>query len=641
MSEEKKQAINVVPFTFVPRSRNGIFTYETREQLEPGALVWVPFGIKRLPGIVIKTNVIPAYPRLKSIAAVITPHPVLPKQLRETILAVCNYYIMPPGLLFKAVFGPLQMEKIVTIPETAKPTPSHFALKHYSGTARYAKYISAIRTVIQKKNNIIVILPTTAEAESFISMLPSDLRQCVLVAKHDSSRIRSHEQWSSLCEANQKIIVGTRKALFTPSSNIGLIIIENATDPLHRNGFGKISYDAREVAVALAHAWTCPLIFGSYAPAPTLARFGGKKATVSGTNAKKITIAVRTVHIKKTRTAKSYSVFLQDDITAALSARKHILLLVARKGEASAVSCKNCGELIVCTECSAPMSLHILPDKAHPEHAANTRLICRHCGRSIPAPKSCPSCSSWELQEVGIAADRLQKDITQQFPGIWTGLLEGKSVIQETVRKKILAEFAAHAPAILIATKAIMHEKLNDIDMVTVPSADRFLAIPNFDANEQFVQMLAYAINSLNENGMLTVETYSPDHGIYKYIEKQNWQAFFQEELRMRKELLWPPYSRLITLTARTKTSEDGKRAFETLIPHLRTASQKARVRTEIIGPYPGFIKKVAGQHVWHVLIKVLGSDNTKNILDLRLQKHLRAIIPPHVDIDVSPESIL
>ncbi len=640
MAEEKKQAINVVPFTYVPRSRDGIFTYETREQLEPGALVWVPFGTKRLPGIVIKTNVIPTYPRLKSIAAVITSCSVLPKQLRETIVTVCNYYIMPPGLLFKTVFGALHIEKIGAIPEISKSLSSRFALKHFSGTARYAKYVLEIRKAIQKKSNAVVILPTTAETDAFISMLPADLQQRVLAVKHDSSRTRAHEQWVSLCEASQKIIVGTRKALFAPSPNIGLIIIENATDPLHRTGFGKIAYDAREVALALAYAWTCPLIFGSHAPAPTLARFNGKKVSSSGTSARKITVMVRNVRIGKNRNAKSYSSFLQDDIAAAITTRKRILLLVARKGEASAISCKNCGELILCTECSAPMSLHILSDKAHPERAANMRLICRHCGRSIPAPKSCPSCGSWELKEVGIAADRLQKDIAQQFPGVWTGLLEGKSASQEKIRKKILTEFTTHAPAILIATRAIMHEKLDGVDMVTVPSADRFLAIPNFDANEQFVQMLAHAISGLNENGTLTVETYSPDRAIYAHIEKQRWSAFFREELRMREELLWPPYSRLIKLTVRTKNSEDGKQILAALVPHLRSVSRKIDARTETIGPYPGFIKKVAGQHVWHILIKIPGSD-TKNILDVRLQKHLRTGIPPNIDIDVSPESIL
>ncbi len=475
---------------------------------------------------------------------------------------------------------------------------------------RWEVYSQEIQKALEQQKSAIVLLPD-------INSLP---RAKDIIASKVSAPIgqfyrnmpREAEEWQKINAGEVRIVLGTRSGVFAPVVNLGLVIIEEEGDPVYKQDQVP-HYHAREAALMRARIEKAKLILGSASPSVE-SYYIAKRNKVSysfnvqGAASPQVKIVdMQSFRQFRKKGTDILSKYLEDAIAAKLRQKSKILVLLNRKGFATAVSCNTCGEGLKCPRCGISLVFYFQEDS----------LSCRYCNFKMPAPKICPKCNAGYIKYSGLGTQKLESELCRIFP-------QAKISRFEKIDNLPLPE-----ADIIVSTSLITKDIRQSFDLIAVLGIDSSLNRVDLRAAEKAYGLLVGLLQITK--GMLVVQTAIPHYHVFRAIEKNDFKIFYDEELKTRKQLDFPPFRHLALVKLRGRDEEKVKKTALALWQYLSGKNIKKGMKLNSCGP--GLPPKLRDNFYWQILISG-GAKEISTFLKNNLKEFPHSGIIVTVDID-------
>jgi primosomal protein N' (replication factor Y) len=569
------------------------FTYLVPGEIEPGQVVRVRLGGRRVRGVVSAVDVPP--PPGIELAQVEEVAERIPAPLVELALWLSAYYGSTPGRALALVAPaspkrrgerarPLEREALVAeraperltqaqeravarIVQSLDEGGSPFLLYGATGSGKTEVYLRACAAALERGKGAIVLVPEISLTPQTLGRFRQRFGEEIAVLHSRLTVAERRDERERIASGQARVVIGARSAVFAPVAGLGLIVC----DEEHDSSFKQESdprYDARTVAVKRAALEGAVAVFGSATPRPESwqalerlelgGRIGGKLPPV------------RVVDMRRER-GFPLSAPLIEELDAVVQADAKAILLLNRRGLVSALHCRACGHTPRCPSCDVALVLH-----------KDGALHCHHCGHSEPEPETCPACGSPELSRIGAGTQKLERELARLFPGLERIRLDSDTTARPGALAEALARFAAARSAVLLGTQMIAKgHHFPGVALAAVVDADAGLAQPDFRAEERTFQLLTQLAGRSGRDapGRVVIQTFQPDSESVRFAARHDVEGFIAAELERRQELGYPPFRHLVRIVASGPDQAEAMRLLE----EIRDGSPGE----DLIGPAP------------------------------------------------------
>jgi primosomal protein N' (replication factor Y) len=333
----------------------------------------------------------------------------------------------------------------------------------------------------------------------------------------------------------------------------------------------------------------------------------------------------------------AFSARLRDAMGETLGAGEQAILFLNRRGYASFVQCQGCGHAERCPQCDVSLTYH----------SADRSMRCHYCGHAARAPERCPACGSIDLRYGAPGTQRVEKAVRELFPEARVARMDVDTTSARGSHWRILRSFAEGETDVLLGTQMVAKGlDFPRVGLVGVVAADVGLNLPDFRAGERTFQLLTQAAGRTGRGdrpGRVVVQSYLPDHYTITLAREQRFVPFFEREVAERKDLGYPPFSRLVALEVRDRDEKNVIRAASRLADFLsRGASQMRGQRPEVLGPAPAPLGRLKGVYRWQVIVRGRGS-SARALVAAALAQRASLRLPSSVSlaVDVDPQDLL
>lgn len=523
-------------------------------KVKTGSRVKVSFGPNRVTGYVVMTAAKSSIPKIKPILEAVDDIPVLDKNLLLLTRELSEYYGCSWGEAIEtAIPDGLRKGKKVSLDglsgrENPVPDdgPRNTLILDLDKGKRWDIYIERIKSVLAINKSVIVTLPDIESVFKARDLIGSRLNMPVGVMYRKQPD--ELEEWIKIKKGGMSVVTGTRSAVFAPTPDLGLIIIDEEQDYVYKQDQVP-HYNAREVAYMRGKIEKADVILGSRTPSLEsiyLSRQGILK--YEPITRKSGMPEVRIMDIKDfPAVSKKGDIlltrFLQDSILEVLAGQGKVLIFLNRKGFATFVACRYCGKALKCPRCNISLVYHF----------KDNLLSCNYCNFKIESPpKICPECNSGYIRYSGIGTEKIESELSRIFPQARVKLVEaGKDIdIQEA--------------DIFVSTQEIIRHTVFKFDLIGVLAIDNSLNHFDFRGSEKTFSILV-GLAELTDKKII-IQTGYPIHHVFKAIETKDPSIFYDEELKQRQQLGLPPYKHLGMVKLRGKKREQGKRVSSSFV---------------------------------------------------------------------------
>jgi len=510
-------------------------------------------------------------------------------------------------------------------------------------------YLRAAARALDAQKGVIILVPEIALVPQIAGRFRASFGAKVGVLHSGLPRRERINSWVRIQTGQAPLVIGTRSAVFAPLPAPGLIVVDEEYDEAYKQEEG-VRYNARDLAIVRGKLTGATVILGSATPA--LESFANAAAgkyhlltlpsRVDGRTLPPVTVVdLRAANLGSDWTKNPLSPFLKERIAAHQKEGGKVILFLNRRGYSNSVLCQDCGQAIRCPNCSVSLILH----------KARKILLCHYCGFSIPPPDVCPACNSHRVRMFGVGTERIEEEMTRDFPGLSFRRLDRDTAHRIGAPARILRDFAAGGVEMLMGTKMVTKgHDFPGVSLVGVVLADLSLDLPDFRAAERTFELLAQVAGRAGRGehpGEVVVQTFLPDHYAIDLARAQDYPAFYRAELESRKKFFYPPFSRLVQFLVSgvnaQKVEESSERLKEELEGKLTGGTTKPGKAVQVLGPAPAAYAKIRGRHRFQILIKYPPDFRIQaplaKILELHPHRQLAAGVTFSVDID--PQSLL
>ena len=460
-----------------------------------------------------------------------------------------------------------------------------------TGSGKTEVYMEMISHVLKQGKQVIVLIPEIALTYQTVLRFYRRFGPLVSIMNSRMSAGERYDQFERARAAQVKIMSGPRSALFTPFPALGLIIIDEEHESAYKSELSP-RYHARETAGKLADMNHASLVLGSATPsleAYTRALHKEYRLYRLSKRAKRDShiAQVQVVDLREELKRGNRSIFseaLKQAMKERLDNQEQIMLFLNRRGYASFVSCRSCGEAVKCPHCDVTLTLH-----------HKNRLKCHYCGYETPLPDRCPVCGSPYIAGFGTGTQKIEVMARQLFPQARILRMDLDTTSSKDGHQEILSKFAEKEADILVGTQMIVkgHDFPN-VTLVGVLAADLSLYSPDFRCGERTFQLLTQAAGRAGRGqkaGNVIIQTYSPDHYSIACAAGQDYEGFYYKEMAYRQALHYPPVSQLLSVLMSGKDEAVLKQAMEQM--HMQILSSVWAGQVEVIGPADASVYKV------------------------------------------------
>jgi len=416
--------------------------------------------------------------------------------------------------------------------------------------------MQAMEHVLNLKKSVILLVPEIALTSQTIERLKARFQQKIAILHHRLSDGERFDTWHGIKNGKIQIAVGARSALFSPFSNLGLIIVDEEQESSYKQSEEMPCYNVRDVAIVRAKINNCPIVLGSATPClesyhnALKGKYVLHKLSARATSAKlpKVTI----VDMKRERDLGNFvfSDLLLTKIKEKFSLGEQIILFLNRRGAFTCLTCSDCSETIKCAHCDVSLTFH----------KGLNHLTCHLCGYTLsPVPTKC-GCGSDVLKFKGPGTEQIQRQIHAIFPEIRTLRMDADTTKHKGSHDKLFKQFRSGKADILIGTQMIakgLH--FPQVTLVGILNTDGALNIPDFRASEHVYQLLTQVAGRSGRGdlpGEVIVQTTQLDHPVIKHASKEDYESFFQEEIGIREIFAYPPFSHLTKIVFSSKDEQ-------------------------------------------------------------------------------------
>ncbi len=502
-------------------------------------------------------------------------------------------YRNPVSLNVTAQSGPELSEEQCYIKEQIlsdydKNIRNTYLIHGITGSGKTLVYLALIEEMIKRGKQCIVLIPEIALTYQTLLRFYKRFGERVSVMNSSLSQGERFDQCERARKGEIDVMIGPRSALFVPFPNLGMIVI----DEEHEGSYiseNAPRYHARETAEYLASLKKASLVLGSATPSLE-AYYKAKKGeyrlfTMKNRKNGGELANVRIVDLRQELRKGNRSIFssdLQELIRDRLGKKQQIMLFLNRRGYAGFVSCRSCGYVMKCPHCE---------------------MVCHYCGYETVQPKRCPNCSSNYILGFKAGTQQIERQLYELFPGIRVLRMDGDTTKQKGSFEKILSAFAEGEADVLLGTQMIVkgHDFPN-VTLVGVLAADLSLNDSDYRAGEKTFQLLTQAEGRAGRGtlpGEAIIQTYRPEHYSIQQAAKQDYEAFYEEEILYRELLEYPPAGHMLTILV---VSKDEKRCKGLAV----RLAKEAGAYVHVIGPTPAAVSKVKDYYRYMIYLKSL-----------------------------------
>ena len=487
-----------------------------------------------------------------------------------------------------------------------------------TGSGKTEVYLAIIEGMIKRGKQCIVLIPEIALTYQTLLRFYKRFGDRVSVMNSSLSAGEKYDQCERARKGEIDVIIGPRSALFVPFENLGLVVI----DEEHEGSYKSESmprYHARETARYLADLKGASLVLGSATPsleAYHLAQKGEYELFRLGSRLTGGSLArVYIADLRQELREGNRSIFsrkLKELMEERLAKKEQMILFLNRRGYAGFVSCRSCGLVMKCPHCDVSLSKHM-----------GGKLVCHYCGYETREPEKCPECGSPYIMGFKAGTQQIEQNLYKTFPGIRVLRMDGDTTRQKGSYERILSAFAEGEADVLLGTQMIVkgHDFPN-VTLVGVLAADLSLNENDYRAGERTFQLLTQAVGRAGRGskpGEAVIQTYRPDHYSIQWAAKQDYNAFYEEEILYREMAQYPPVSHMLAVLVTTENREEGWK----LIQQLSELAGKAQ-GVSVIGPSEASIGKINDCYRFVVYCKASEYANLIRVKD-GMEKHLDA----------------
>ncbi len=471
-----------------------------------------------------------------------------------------------------------------------------------TGSGKTEIYLQLIEETLKQDKQVLVLVPeiglTPQTLQRFqarfnvkIDMLHSNL--------NDTQRL---QVWQRARTNQNAIIIGTRSALFTPFSQLGLIVIDEEHDASFKQQEGW-RYHARDLAVMYAKQLDIPIIMGSATPSlESLNNVkNGKYRHIQLTKKAKNSTALlqQVIDLKKQSVYNGLSGTLLNKMEEHLQKGNQVLLFLNRRGFAPVLFCHDCGWISACSHCEKPYTYH-----------KNQRVLrCHHCASQKPIPMQCGNCGSTHLITTGLGTEQLEETLQKRFPQYGITRIDRDSTARKGKLESHLKDIQQGKSQILIGTQMLAKgHHFPDVTLVALINVDNALFSVDFRAEERLAQLyiqVSGRAGRAEKQGEVILQTHYPEHPLLQSLLNEGYAAFAEHALQLRKAMGLPPFSAQALFKAQSPHSSEAEQLLEQLADYFRNWSQNQNIQgLQVLGAIPAPITKKAGQFRWHLLLQ-------------------------------------
>jgi len=478
----------------------------------------------------------------------------------------------------------------------------HAALLHgVTGSGKTEIYVRLSEMARAAQRTVLVLVPEIALTPAVAAAFRQAFGDRVAIQHSGLSDGERHDQWRRIRRGETDVVVGTRSAVFAPIGDLGLIVVDEEHDGSYKQE--EIPrYNARDVAVVRARQARALVVLGSATPSmesyQNAVEHRYELVPLQRRVRDRPLADVRIVDMREEYAAEGPDVVLSRALREGLAERlargEQALVLLNRRGFATAVFCRQCGEALECPNCSVSLTLH----------RAERRARCHYCNYALPVPKTCPQCAGPYLEQAGFGTERVEKEIHGCVPSARVGRLDRDAARRRGAALALLRRFATGEVDVLVGTQMIAkgHDFPN-VTLVGVVSADVGLWFPDFRAAERTFQLLTQVVGRAGRGGArgdAIIQTLYPDHYSIRHACRQDYAAFFADELAYRKAMRYPPALALVNAVVRGATGGEAMAGAAEIVRRLRRHDGRFRV----LGPAVAPLGRLRGEHRAQLFLK-------------------------------------
>lgn len=531
-----------------------------------------------------------------------------------------------------------QRVAIDTLVPRAAAHAFHVALLHgVTGSGKTEVYLRLAHAVRGLGRGVLMLVPEIALTPQVATLFRERFGSQVAVQHSGLSDGERHDQWHRIRRGEVDVVVGTRSAVFAPLARPGLIIVDEEHDTSYKQEETP-RYHGRDVAIMRAKFAGALVVLGSATPA--MESYANALAgryelvTLDRRVLNRPLARVEVVNMRDEIAVQGAEVVLSRPLVAAMADRlaqqEQSLILLNRRGFATAVFCRQCGSTLECPNCSVSLTVHT--------EGRDWRARCHYCNYTRPVPKACPACAAPYMERVGIGTERVEAEIRSAFPEARLARVDRDTVRRKAQLVEILNRFVRRDIDILVGTQMIAKgHDFPEVTLVGVISADVGLGLADFRAAERTFQLLTQVAGRAGRGeraGIAIIQSLVPQHYSITLACRQDYRTFYDKEVEYRRAMHYPPRVAMVNVVARGRSFSEALSAARALADRVRGTPG-----CEVLGPAPAPITRLRGEHRAQFFVK----GRTRTAMRQALQRALLQYpeLARRVSVDVDPLSML
>ena len=513
-----------------------------------------------------------------------------------------------------------------------------------TGSGKTVVYLRLIDEMLDKGKNVIVMVPEIALTPQTLNLFMSRYGREVAVFHSALSAGQRLDEWKRVRNENVRIVVGTRSAVFAPLENLGLIIIDEEQEHTYKSEQTP-RYSAKDVARFRCAYHKALLVFSSATPSiETFAKAQAGQYTINRLSKRYSSSVLPEVRIVDMLTealsqSSNFSEELRSRLQYNLENGKQSILLINRRGYNTFAECKACGHVLTCPSCSISMTYH----------HANGRLMCHYCGYSEPFTDVCPECGSHDVRYSGTGTQKIEDELAALFPKARILRMDADSTMGRYSHENKLKDFADGKYDILLGTQMVAKGlDFENVTLVGVINADQQLNNDDFRSQERTFDLLTQVVGRAGRGqykGTAVIQTCNPENDVIQIAARQDYDAFFKDELKTRKMLIYPPYFDICLIGFIGENESKVRVSSQKYTDRLKEklSGEYKDLKIIALGPMTARVSKISNKFRYRLILKCKNTKRFRALMNelLKYTGTDRAYNDVSVYIDINPENII
>jgi len=478
-----------------------------------------------------------------------------------------------------------------------------------TGSGKTEVYMQLIEKVLKSGREAIVLVPEISLTPQAVELFTGRFGNRVSVTHSRLSAGERFDQWERARLGEISVMLGPRSAIFAPFGNLGIIIIDEEHEHSYKSDSSP-KYSAKEIALFLSRLHGAQLVLGS--ATPSLESF--YETEISKTDLVRLDErinrdmpVVNIIDMRVELTNGNMSIFsreLAHALKDTVQKKQQAILFLNRRGYSTFVSCRKCGYVLTCGDCSVSFTYH----------KYNNSLICHYCGKTAAVPANCPQCGSKYIKYFGTGTQRIEEELQKLLPEATYLRMDADTTGVKNGHEKILTAFKQKEADILIGTQMIAKGlDYPNVTLVGIICADTSLNLGDFRSGEitfQLLTQVAGRAGRADKSGKVFIQTYNPSHYSVVYAQSHDYEGFYAYEISVRRQMMYPPFTKIFGIMF---TGGDEKKIITllyTLTDIMKHYNKSGLFET--IGPAPAVVSKIRNDYRWRLTVKSEDEDKLR-----------------------------